>query len=199
MNDAINLYDNLSDDQKAAFNLYKSNSDFEGKPFCYELNRKLRDGEGLIGEWSRYSQLLDSIINIPCKEEILVFRACFAHDIAKFMNGSEFIDPAFMSTTEDEREVQRHFSTSFSKITPVYLEITIPKGEFIFPMEGKASFGGHEKEIFLPRNSKFSVLSDVEINKDSDEYNSILGFYGKNFSSLRKMSLDVSDNNLTQT
>ena len=184
------LYNALSTDQKSTLDLYKSNNDLDGQPFCYEINKKLNEGEELSGTWLEKSILLDDAISsLECKQEFTLYRACFWHDIEKNIKNNKIINPAYMSCATDIEAISRHYATCFDLVEPVLMEILVTKNQTYFPLEGKSSFGGHEMEVLLPRNTIMEVTETSSLcNKDLD-YIIALGQYSSKFPSLRKLNV----------
>lgn len=184
------LYNALSTDQKITLDLYKSNNELDGQPFCYEINKKLNEGETLLGTWLDKSILLDDVIaSLECKQEFTLYRACFFHDIEKNIKNNTIVNPAYMSCATNIEAIARHYSTPFDSVEPVLMEILVTKNQTYFPMEGKSSFGGHEMEVLLPRNTNMEITNTSSLCNTDLDYIVALGQYSAKFPSLKKLNI----------
>ncbi len=97
-------YENLTDLQKMAFNLYKGNSPFDGQQcFADYLNQTLRRRESLNPEWEEKATTLDQIVNLNVSKDcVILYRATFDDFVLPFISEDKYEYPAYMSTTEDE-------------------------------------------------------------------------------------------------
>ena len=109
----------------------------------------------------RRSDALDSMIESapPLKHNIQVLRGVdYSDDVfgpVGSMTGKVFSDKGFVSTTTDDK-VQKRFSMANNSAA---MKIKVPAGTRAISL----GFGGdkREREILLPRGSRFKVISDV--------------------------------------
>lgn len=192
---------NLPADQSAhlcmAFRLYKSNSPFDGQScFTDYLNMALALGQPLSPMWESKAEELDSLIwRSPTRDTVKLYRATLDGYVNRLIGrDGELIYPAFMSTSDDASSIQRHFSTPLRNISAALLKIECPVGTPALNMEADFSFGGHEHEFLLPRNSIFDVISVYEIT-ERNEMNQIMSeLYATSYSSLKVYNLRFKGN-----
>ena len=147
----------------SAFNLYKANSPFGNKKcFATHLNLCLLRGETLDYEFNEKAKELDNeFIKFPYSHEgLTLYRAICSEFVDKLIINGSITYPAFMSTTYCLKSVYKHLDKCDSKIGGL-LRIQLPKGGAALNMEKDERFGGSEREILLPRGSKFSVENIV--------------------------------------
>lgn len=185
-----------------AFHLYKANSPFDGQScFTDYLNEQLALGQPLSHLWASKAEELDSLIwRSPIQETAMLYRATLDGYVNRFISGdSELIYPAFMSTSDDESSIQRHFSTPHRNISAALLKIECPAGTPALDMEADTSFGGHEREFLLPRNSIFEVISMYETTERHEMAQIMSSFYATSYSSLKVYNLKFKKNGACST
>lgn len=89
----------------------------------------------------------------------MLYRATIDSFVAPYITGKRLVYPAYMSTSTDEDSLQRHFATAFRGATAALLYIECPAGLPALDMESEAGFGGHEREVLLPRGAQFEICS----------------------------------------
>lgn len=170
-----------------AFRLYKANAPFAGEQcFADFLNGKLGRGDELIEPWaSKAAELQQLILQSKLNESVCLYRATLDAFVARYVSNKELVYPAFMSTTNDETSIQRHFSSPFRGISAAFLRIECPAGTPALNMESDPSFGGHEREFLLPRNSQFEIADVTETSDQTFMARVMSPFYASGFSSLK--------------
>lgn len=173
------------------FGLYKANSPFGGQEcFADYLNEQLRRGESLIEPWLSASIRLDTLIlasSVPAP--IMLYRATIDPFIEPYVRDGRLCYPAYMSTTTELHRVERHFSSPFRDLTAALLCIDCLDALPGLDMEQRASFGGHESEILLPRAARFDV-AEVEETNDPAEIAAITGpLYARSYRALKRYKL----------
>jgi len=173
------------------YRLYKGNSPFGGEQcFADFLNQSLRDGVRLGLPWLSASQQLDALIaNSVAKSPMTLFRATVDHFVAPYISGGLLVYPAYMSTSTDQRSIQRHFATAFRGVIAALLRIECPVGLPALDMESEASFGGHELEVLLPRDAQFEIRLESDTADQAQISAATSAIYAKSFTSLRTYSL----------
>jgi hypothetical protein len=152
-------------DSAAVFRLYKANSPYADQ-LCFAdyLNQSLRDGHPLTTQWAQAAANLDALIAAAAlTESTTLYRATIGPFVDKYIVGSELNYPAYMSTSTDDQGLQRHFATAFRNLPAALLTIECEVGSHALDMELDASFGGHEREMLLPRGARFEVVSIREV------------------------------------
>lgn len=179
-------YSQLSDSKKEVLNLYKANCDFAGEQFFADyLNQSLRERRHLPVEWEEKTLELDAVIGKSSLDHASRFyRATVDKFVAPYISEGYLIYPAYMSTAVDENIIQRHWSGNWKNIPAALLCIECSAGTSALNLELNPSFGGHEQEILLPRNSKFIVKKVEEVTDRNAMNKRMSEFYAKNYSSL---------------
>lgn len=180
---------NINTDE--VYRLYKGNSPFDGQ-LCFAdfLNQSLRDGVQLSPSWTIASQQLDALIaNSIARSPMTLYRATVDNFVAPHISGTRLVYPAYMSTSTDEESIHRHFATGFRGVIAALLRIQCPVGLPALDMEGEASFGGHEREILLPRGAQFEIQLDSETSDPAQIAEITSALYAKSYTALRIYSL----------
>lgn len=185
-------FESLSPEERLALKLYKSSADLEGRPFAYEINRRLRSGTALDGAWLRNAQLLDSAINrYHTGESHQLFRATFVHELRLAGAASQFSDPGYPSCATSMEAVSGHFQ-SLGPAQPVLMLIECPATAQLAPMECDVSFaGGMEQELLLPRDSSFRILAKRTLSTSDWEFQCALMRYPTLYSELIELSVQL--------
>ncbi|MEN5286260.1 ADP-ribosyltransferase [Stenotrophomonas lactitubi] len=177
-------FQNMTDDEKETFRLYKSNSPFDGEDFfANHVNTSLATNQPLGSKWQEKIASLDSIIErSPSPQETTVYRAMLEMHLPSAV-GQELVYPSYMSTAAEEIAVSRHFASSMRSVPAALLIIQCPAGTPMLDLESNQSFGGLEQEYLLPRNSKFNILSRKR-ESDQATMSAVMGYYAKSYSEL---------------
>jgi hypothetical protein len=168
-----------------AVRLYKNNSNFEGE-LCFTdyLNRSLALRKDLPYAWKEKADELNRIINGSClHHDTSLFRATSDSYISPFVAKDEICYPAFMSTADKKEAVTRHFSGVDRGTKGALIIIKYSAMMPALNMEENPSFGGHEHEVLLPMNSRFSIESIKRID-ERDKMIEVMGIYASNYSIL---------------
>lgn len=178
------IYDRLTEDQRAIFDLYKSNTN----SFAYNLNDFLRQNDN-NGQFQSEIEILDQIISLTRNpDRIILHRATNNHLVSPFINNNIYRNPEYLSTAIDLESVHRHFT---NPVEPVYLEFFCNSNIQMANLESNAMFGGYENEILLGRNNNFRILSD-SLTVDRNDIENIMGrFYAVDVTSLRIIKLEI--------
>jgi hypothetical protein len=178
------IYDILTEDQKAIFNLYKSNIN----SFAYSLNDFLRQNDN-NGRFQREIEILDQIISLTSNQDrIILHRATNDHLVSPFIQDNIYRNPEYLSTATDLESVQGHFT---NPVNPVYLKFFCNPKIPMANLESNPLFGGHENEILLGRNNNFKILSD-RLTVDQNEIEIIMDrFNARDVNSLRIIELEI--------
>lgn len=182
----------FTDDEKATFSLYKSNSQYANEQYFADfVNHSLRNDVELTPEWIDAANILDSIIAKGTIDTgTNLYRATPDKFVSPYISGETLIYPAYMSTAREEHAVQRHFSGNFRDIPAALLRINCACELPGLDLEIDASYGGNELEYLLPRNSIFKIIDTNEIT-DRFEMNKIMSeFYAENYTKLIIYKLD---------
>jgi hypothetical protein len=184
-------FSQLGADEQEVFNLYKANSPFAGQQFFADfMNQALRERRDLPLEWAEKMATMDAIIEKGTFENAsMVFRATVDRFVAPYISGDELNYPAYMSTARDKDTVQRHFSGGWHGIPAALLCISCSTGAIALDLEINPSFGGHEQEALLPKNSKFIVTQIQEITDKMAMNQLMSAFYAEGYSSLKVYEL----------
>ena len=174
-----------------AFRLYKANSPFEDQ-LCFtdHVNKCLALGSPLSPPFKKQVEELNRLILCaPLQSTRTLFRATLDSYVTPFINGNKLIYPAFMSTSDDEASIKRHFSTPFRNLDGALLIIECQAGAHALDMETDTSFGGHEREFLLPCGAEFEIINIEQIADKSLMAEYMTGLYANNYSSLKVYSL----------
>lgn len=160
-----------------AYNRYTENGYHE------KINNALRTGYSddisVQNDILSLDKLFEQIpsIHIP-QTDIKVYRGTvLTEELKEILNGNSktdvFTDKAFVSTSK-RKDVAEHFAEPFfiRNQDKILLQITIPKGSKVIDDEkipsAFRSKMSNEKEVLLPRNAQFRVLSYDKENKIVD-------------------------------
>jgi hypothetical protein len=186
-----NFFEQLSVEEQEVFKLYKNNSDFDGAAcFADHLNSLLRAGGSLRERWQSAAGLLSGIVTRwRCPEERTLYRATFENFVSPYVSVDLYKYPAFMSTTEEEHSVKRHWANSGVNGDPVMFSIQCPANSCMAPMDTPSTLP--EYEFLLNRGGQFRILECKEIS--GSEMAQIMGIYSKNYNRLIKYDLQLLD------
>lgn len=141
-----NVEANLTENEDYAIDQYSSDG-YEG------LQSSLRHGESLTSEEKKIADGMDSVIGKTITTQpIALFRK--ADDLGINV-GDTFVDHGFVSTTT-RYGIARDFEGVATTNAIVY-SIRVPAGTKILPLNGGSNWP-EEREIVLPRNTKFRVV-----------------------------------------
>ncbi|GLU50948.1 ADP-ribosyltransferase [Dyadobacter frigoris] len=175
MNDK-SFYQDLNDEERRFFDLYKLNNPYEGKvAFAEELNTMLREKRCIDFTWQKAAKVLDSIISKHKNEfKVCLYRATLDKFLIPFIKDGIFVDLGFMSTSRKKSAIFRHYGSA-NKGTPALLIITCPVGTNMAPLEGNEFSDPREQEILLGREHKFKIIREC-LSYDKKEIAEIVGF-----------------------
>ncbi len=189
----MDFYNNLNCNQKKAFDDYKNaESIYEGNAFAYHVNHLLLNQETPPAEYDSHIASLDSISKVESlTEDTTLYRACFDNTVNGHLDNSSQLNiyRAFMSTSTTNTNLRLHFVRCLiaDSCVPCYIEIKCKKGAYIIPLEKSAQ--DTEKEVLLPRNSQFKLISKSIITCKS-EIENLAGFNGRKFTEIIKLELE---------
>lgn len=100
----------------------------------------------------------------PLQQPIIVSRGMSSQVFGAVgsKNGKTFSDRGYTSTTAMSPSSKA--MSNFFGNDDAQLEIEIPAGARVLRPDGAGAYGDDEKEILLPRNSKFEIVSDKMVN-----------------------------------
>jgi len=131
------------------------------------LNRTLRHGKLTAVEEIRAKQLDSAVSKSIALKTVTTYRGMFIPGKVGAMKvGAVFRDKGFTATSLSEK-LATGFIAGSGKGTHVLMEVTVPKGA---PAAYLANFPGtkykNEKEVLLPRGSKFKIKSVKPLSPD---------------------------------
>jgi len=157
----VRLIEPVTSEERSVITLYRQNT----QCFANRLNEALLNGSQTIEE---DVSLLDSVTKkFECLKKITLYRATSIQDFRgmDLINGGLYINPQFMSCSNDIRVLPKFFTHSH----PVLLIITCPAHTRMADMSISHNPSESEGELLLGRNNTFKIAKRLEHKASSRE------------------------------